>query len=142
MRHLSFGKKLSRDTKSRKALLANLANSLIIEGRVTTTLAKAKFAKPYVEKLVTQVKNDKLHKRRKLAAILTSKALKQLLELKTKFDERNGGYTRIVKQNPRRGDSAKMARLEFIKWEKSKSKESKTQKGKKKKSIKEESSKG
>ena len=79
MRHLVFGKKLSRDTNSRKALLVNLANSLIEEGRVTTTLAKAKFARPFVEKLVTYVKRDKLHKKRELATFLTKKAFRRLL---------------------------------------------------------------
>ena len=121
MRHLVFGKKLSRDTKSRKALLANLANSLIEEGRVTTTLSKAKFARPFVEKLVTKIKKNKLHKKRELAAFLTKKAFKNLLlDITPKLNDRSSGYTRIIKLGPRKGDSAPMARIEFINWEKSK----------------------
>ncbi|OGD89619.1 50S ribosomal protein L17 [Candidatus Curtissbacteria bacterium RIFCSPHIGHO2_02_FULL_40_17] len=121
MRHLVFGKRLSRDTASRKALLANLANSLIEEGRVTTTLAKAKFARPFVEKLVTYIKSNKLYKKRELAAFLTKKAFRRLLlDITPKLNDRTSGYTRIIKLGPRRGDSAPMARIEFLNWEKSK----------------------
>ena len=115
MRHQVFGKKLSRDTKARKALLANMAASLVTHGQLTTTLAKAKFAMPYVEKLVTLVKKNKLNSNRWLASALPQDAfIKLVQQLGPGFENRHGGYTRIVKLSTRRGDSAQMARLEFL----------------------------
>ena len=118
MRHQVFGKKLSRDTKARKALLANMAASLVTHGQLTTTLAKAKFAMPYVEKLVTLAKKNKLNSNRWLASTLPQDAFVKLVQqLGPGFEDRHGGYTRIVKLSTRRGDSAQMARLEFLEWE-------------------------
>ena len=70
MRHGIFGRRLSRDSNARKALLVNLANALFDKGALTTTLAKAKFARPFVEKLVTTAKKNKLHRNRFLASFL------------------------------------------------------------------------
>ena len=119
MRHRVFGRKLSRDINARKALLANLATSLLENGKLTTTVAKAKFARPYVEKLITSAKGNRLFANRKLATSLSSVAFKRLVgEIAPGFSERHGGYLRIVKQISRRGDNAQMARLELLEWDK------------------------
>ena len=118
MRHQVFGKRLSRDTKARKALLNNLANSLLLHGKITTTVAKAKFAKSHVEKMVTVAKKDRLAQSRILASSLNREAFLKLKDqIAPGFAERSGGYTRIIRLSPRRGDMAPMARLEFVKWE-------------------------
>jgi len=119
VRHKVFGKRLSRDTNARKALLKNLASSLIINGKITTTLAKARFARGYIEKLVTVAKSRKLSSHRKMASGLTNEALKKLVgEIGPGFAARPGGYIRIIKLEQRSGDAAQMARLEFLQWEK------------------------
>ena len=118
MRHAVFGRKLGRDTNSRKALLNNLAGKLIIHGSINTTLAKAKFVKPYVEKMVTDAKKERLALQRVLASHLPKAAFKRLSEeIAPGFKKRAGGYTRIVKLAVRRGDSAPMARIELVEWE-------------------------
>lgn len=119
MRHSVFGWRLSRDINARKALLANLASSLMENGKITTTLAKAKFVRAYVEKLVTSAKSDKLSTRRNIAAKITNQAFKKLIsEIGPGFSARPGGYTRIIKLEQRGGDAAPMARLEFVQMEK------------------------
>ncbi|OGD98053.1 50S ribosomal protein L17 [Candidatus Curtissbacteria bacterium RIFCSPLOWO2_01_FULL_38_11b] len=119
MRHAVFGKKLSRDVNSRKALLNGLASAILLNGQITTTLAKAKFASSYVEKLVTIAKKNKLSQNRFLASTLSSGAfLKLINEVGPHFEKRNGGYTRIIKLNKRRGDASQMAKLEFVDWDK------------------------
>ena len=121
MRHRVFGRKLSRDINARKALLSNLATSLIVNGKLETTVAKAKFARPYVEKLITSAKGDRLFANRKLASVLSPAAFKKLVgEIAPGFEKRHGGYLRIVKQITRRGDNAQMARLELLEWDKTK----------------------
>ncbi|KKR49558.1 MAG: 50S ribosomal protein L17 [Candidatus Curtissbacteria bacterium GW2011_GWA1_40_16] len=136
MRHAVFGRKLGRDTNSRRALLNNLAGALIIHGSVTTTLAKAKFVKPYVEKMVTSAKKDKLASKRILASYLKKAAFKKLTdEIAPGFDKRPGGYARIIKLTARRGDSAAMAKLEFLEWDKSKALSSKTKNNKVEKKV-------
>ena len=119
MRHAVYGSKLSRDIKTRKALLNNLANSLILHGSLKTTEAKAKFAAPYVEKIITLAKKNKLNANRRLASYLTHESfLKLTQEVAPGFNTRTGGYTRIIKLAPRNGDAAKMAKLELIAWHK------------------------
>ena len=120
MRHQKHGVKLGRDTKARKALARNLANSLFEKGQVTTTLAKAKFAKPYVEKLITQAKKKSLARSRILASKLQDQAFTNLTKkIGPYFSLRPGGYTRIVKFGlRRRGDAAPVARLELLEWAK------------------------
>ncbi|HLA03681.1 MAG TPA: 50S ribosomal protein L17 [Patescibacteria group bacterium] len=131
MRHRVFGRKLSRDINARKALLSNLATSLIVNGKLTTTVAKAKFAGSYVEKLITSAKGDRLFANRKLASVLSPAAFKKLVgEIAPGFSERHGGYLRIVKQITRRGDNAQMARLELLEWDKTKVKVPKVVKAK------------
>lgn len=121
MRHQRFGQKLSRDTNARKALQNNLASSLMIYGQVKTTIAKAKFVKGHVEKLITLAKKNKLSGNRDLASKINHSAfLKLVNEIGPGFEGRKGGYTRILKLQSRRGDSAEMARLELLEWDKTK----------------------
>lgn len=121
MRHRVYGRRLGRDVNSRKALLKNIANDLILRGKVRTTLAKAKFAQSHAEKLITAAKKTKLGQRRVIASTLTDKAFVRLVEeIAPGFEGRLGGYTRIVKLTPRVGDNASMARIELLEWDKSK----------------------
>lgn len=129
MRHAVYGRILSRDTKGRKSLLNNLASALFAHGQIMTTLAKAKFAKPYVEKMVSNAKGEKLYLNRKLASNLEGRAFSKLVnEIGPGFEKRQGGYTRIVRLNKRKGDDAQMARLELLEWDKTKVKVSKASK--------------
>jgi len=119
VKHLAFGRKLGRDTNARKALLANLASSLFINGAIVTTLVKAKFARPYVEKLITQAKSNKLTSKRLLASVLARQAFIKLnAEIAPGFAQKTSGYTRIIKLRPRAGDAAPMARIELLGQEK------------------------
>ena len=116
MRHARSGKKLGRDSAHRKALYSNLAGALITHGRIETTEAKAKAVKPYAEKMITLGKRDDLHARRLAMAELRSNDVvhKLFSEVAPRFTERNGGYTRIVKLDPRQGDAASMTLLELV----------------------------
>ncbi len=116
MRHRVKGKKLRRDTAHRRALLRNLVTSFLEKERIRTSLAKAKAARPLAEKMITLGKRDTLHARRRAERFIFRKVvLKKLFaELGPRFSERPGGYTRIVKIGPRRGDGADMALLELI----------------------------
>lgn len=117
MRHRVKTKTLSRDTDHRRALLKNLASSLVLNKKIVTTTAKAKFVKPYIEKLITKAKgganyNNVRYMRTKLIGEDTIKEI--LTEIGPKFASRNGGYTRIVKLANRGGDNAPMARIELL----------------------------
>jgi large subunit ribosomal protein L17 len=116
MRHLKAGFKLKRDGGARKALLRNLVTSVILEERITTTVPKAKAARPLVDKMITLAKKDTLHSRRQAAAILnTPEAVKKLFDkLGARFGQRNGGYTRIVRLGWRKGDGTETAKLELV----------------------------
>ncbi len=116
MRHGVKKPKLQRTASHRKALLANQACSLITHGRITTTLAKAKALRPYVEKLITLGKNGSLHARRQaLATLPQPKCVARLFgEIAEATAQRQGGYTRIVKLGQRKTDSAPMALIEII----------------------------
>src|SRR5579875_3343970 len=116
MRHRKAGVKLKRDISGRKALLRGLVTNVIEEERITTTVPKAKAARPLVERLITLAKEDNLNTRRKAAAFLTTKAsVEKLFEkLGPRFNQRNGGYTRIVKLGWRKGDGAETAKLELV----------------------------
>lgn len=119
MRHQVFGKKLGRDTNARKALRNNLAGALFSIGKVNTTLAKAKFAKPYIEKLITSASRNRLSTNRMIASHLPKDSLRRLLqEVGPAFLDKKGGYTRIIKIGRRLGDGAPMARLELLPIEK------------------------
>jgi len=101
-----------------RALLANMAAHLIISevGAITTTEAKAKALRPYVEKLVTKAKRGGLHDQRLVVSRIHDKdaAHKLFAEIGPRYAHRNGGYTRILKLGPRHGDNAPMARIEFV----------------------------
>ena len=116
MRHNRGGYKLKRDVGARKALLKGLVTSVIENERVVTTVPKAKAVKPLVEKMITLAKRDTLHSRRQAAAFLeTPAAVKKLFDkLGTRFGQRNGGYTRVVRLGWRKGDGAEQAMLELV----------------------------
>jgi large subunit ribosomal protein L17 len=116
MRHQRAGKKLGRDASHRKALYANLTGSLILHGRIKTTLAKAKAVRPIAETMITLGRRGDLHARRHAMAYLRSQEVVHQLfaDVAPRFTDRPGGYTRIVKIGPRPGDSAPMAYLEFV----------------------------
>lgn len=116
MRHRNYGRKLSRNTSHRRALLRNLVTSLILEERITTTLAKAKAARGIAEEMITLGKRGDLHARRLAAAYcMTAAAVKKLFDdVAKRYAGRSGGYTRIVKTGWRKGDGADTAVLELI----------------------------
>jgi len=116
MRHRKAGVKLKRDISGRRALLRGLVTNVIEEERITTTVPKAKAARPLVEKLITLAREDNVHKRRQAAAFLTTKesVVKLFEKLGPRFNQRNGGYTRIVKLGWRKGDGAETAKLELV----------------------------
>lgn len=116
MRHLKGGFKLGRNPAHRKAVLRNLAASLIEKNRIETTLAKAKAIKPIVEKMVTLGKSGTLADKRNALSYLYRRATVQVLfdEVAPRFMDRNGGYTRIIRTDFRKGDGAEMAILEFV----------------------------
>ena len=116
MRHGRGGFKLKRNVAARDSLLRGLVTSVIEEERIITTVPKAKAAKPLVEKMITLAKEDTLHARRQAAAFLrTPDSVKKLFDkLGTRFGQRNGGYTRVVRLGPRKGDGAEQAMLELV----------------------------
>ena len=116
MRHKVAGFKLKRPVDSRNSLLRNLITSVIEHERIVTTVPKAKAVRPWVEKMITLAKEDTLHSRRQAAMILrTPASVKKLFDtLGTRFGQRNGGYTRITKLGPRKGDGAEQAMLELV----------------------------
>ena len=116
MRHNKKFNHLGRTADHRQAMLANLAISLIMHKRITTTLAKAKALKKYVEPLVTRAKNDSTNSRRVVFSYLQNKeAIKELFgPIAEKVGDRPGGYTRIIKLGTRLGDAAAMAFIELV----------------------------
>lgn len=114
--------KLSRDSSSRKALFRDLVTDLFLYERIQTTQAKAKEVRSIAEKLITLAKRGDLHARRQVAAFVRRESLdgvqdaiqKLFSELAPRYAERPGGYTRILKLGPRRGDSAPMVYLELV----------------------------
>ena len=121
MRHRVAHRKLGRVTPHRKALLRNLATALFEKERIRTTLPKAKELRPFAERLITLAKreDDRLHARRLAARDLQDPAVvKKLFEsLGARFATRPGGYTRILRLGPRKGDGAEMAYLELVGYE-------------------------
>jgi large subunit ribosomal protein L17 len=116
MRHRKAGFKLKRNVSARRALLRGLVTNIIEEERITTTVEKAKAARPLVERMITLAKQDNLHARRQAAAfLLTPASVEKLFEkLGPRFNQRNGGYTRVVKLGWRKGDGAETAKLELV----------------------------
>src|SRR6202051_388385 len=116
MRHGKSGFKLKRDCGARNSLLKNLVTSVIEHERIITTVPKAKAAKPLVDRMITLAKRDTLHARRQAAAFLeTPASVKKLFDkLGTRFGQRPGGYTRIVRLGNRKGDGAEQAMIELV----------------------------
>ena len=116
MRHKKTGRKFSRTSSHRKAMFANMANALIEHERITTTDAKARDLRRYCEKLVTLGKKGTLAARRNAYARLRDNGSIDRLfgALAERYKDRHGGYTRMYKLGPRRGDNAPMAILEFV----------------------------
>ena len=116
MEHGKKNRKFGRETKQRGALMRGLANALINQGRIITSEAKAKSLKVYIEKLITKSKKaDLATKRLLISKIGPSSAAKLMTETGTRFQNRHGGYTRIIKLAPRTGDGAKLSIIEFLK---------------------------
>jgi len=116
MRHRVAHRKLGRRTEHRLSLLRNLAMGLILHERIRTTLAKAKELRPFAERLITLGKRETLHARRRALSILPREdAVAKLFDkLSARFATRPGGYTRILRLAPRRGDGAPMALIELV----------------------------
>lgn len=110
------GARLGGGAAHERLLLANLATALFANGRITTTEAKAKRLRPLAERLITFAKRGDLHARRRVLAIIRDKGVVHTLfaEIAPRYDNRHGGYTRIVKIGPRKGDNAPMAVIELV----------------------------
>lgn len=116
MRHGKKNNHLSRTDSHRKSMLSNMASSLILHKRITTTMAKAKALRVYVEPIITKSKNDTTHSRRTVFSYLKDKETVTILfrEVAEKVASRPGGYTRIIKLGNRLGDNASMALIELV----------------------------
>jgi len=116
VRHQRAGKKLGRDSAHRKALYSNLTGALIENGRIKTTVTKAKAVKPIAERMITLGRRGDLHARRQATAFLRSRDVVHRLfaDVAPRFKDRPGGYARIVRLGPRPGDAAEMAYLELV----------------------------
>ncbi|OGN27793.1 MAG: 50S ribosomal protein L17 [Candidatus Yanofskybacteria bacterium RIFCSPLOWO2_01_FULL_49_25] len=115
MYHRKRGRKFGRENKQRTALMRSLAVALIQKGRISTTLAKAKELRGYVEKLVTRSKNPTVATKRLLATDLDPSSVSKLVkDLGPKFKERSGGYIRIANLGARTSDGAAMAIIQFV----------------------------
>ncbi|WP_421918171.1 50S ribosomal protein L17 [Marinifilum sp.] len=129
MRHRKKFNHLGRKAAHRKAMLANMASSLILHKRISTTTAKAKALKMYVEPLITKSKNDTTHSRRVVFSYLKQKeAVTELFrEVSPKITTRSGGYTRILKSGNRLGDNAEMCYIELVDFNETYTTEKKTE---------------
>ena len=109
-------RKLGRETAHRKAMLRNLVTDLFREGRITTTECRAKEARREAEKMITLAKRGDLHARRQALAFIYDESVvtKLFEEIAPKYADRNGGYTRILKLGPRRGDNSESVFLELV----------------------------
>ena len=110
-------RKLGRTNKHRRSMLANLTKDVIMNGRIETTETRAKEVRKFVDKMITYGKDGSLVARRKALAFLQNDtvAVKKVFdELAPRYVKRNGGYTRIIKMGPRRGDAAEMAIIELV----------------------------
>ena len=119
MRHLKKGRKLNRTASHRKALMSNMACSLIKHKHITTTLPKAKEVQKYVERLVTYAKKNNVHGRRLILKKVKGSYKKEIAntlihEIAPNYESRSGGYTRIIKVGNRKNDDAKVSILEFV----------------------------
>jgi large subunit ribosomal protein L17 len=116
MRHGIKGRKLNRTSSHRSAMLANLACALVKHEQIKTTLPKARELRPYIEKMVTRARGATLHDRRILFSLLRDDVIveKLISTLGARYQDRPGGYTRIIKAGFRYGDAAPLAYIEFV----------------------------
>lgn len=116
MRHRKVSRKLGRDTEHHKAILRNLVTDLLKHGKIITTLAKAKELRRVADKMITLAKKGDLSSRRRALAFIRDKGIVRKLfsELREKYLDRSGGYTRVIKIGPRRGDASFMAMVELV----------------------------
>lgn len=119
MRHAVHGRKLGRTSAHRRAMFRNQLASLVEHERIITTLEKAKELRPIFEKNITQGKRGTVHARRRVRRWLSDRSLVKKLfdDIAPRFEDRPGGYTRITKLGPRKGDGAEMAILELVDYE-------------------------
>lgn len=113
---MAGSRKLGRDTAHRRAMLRGMVTYLLEHGRIETTVTRAKEVRSAAEKMITTAKRDDLHAKRQVYAFITKEtvAKRTLDDIAPKYKDRNGGYTRIIKIGPRRGDAAEMAIIELI----------------------------
>ncbi len=113
---MAGNRKLGRPTDHRMAMLRAMVTFLLENGKIETTVARAKEVGPLAEKMITLGKKNTLASRRQALGFITKEAVvaKLFSEIAPKYDQRNGGYTRIIKTGPRRGDSAEMAVIELV----------------------------
>ena len=114
--YMALQRKLGRPTDQRLAMIRNLVTSLLKEGRMETTVTRAKETRRLAEKMITLAKRGDLHARRQVMAFVYDETVVKNLfdEIAPKYKERNGGYTRILKLGPRRGDAAEMVIIELV----------------------------
>ena len=113
---MAYQRKLGRPTDQRRAMLRNLTTSLLENGRIQTTFMRAKEVQKIADKMVTLGKTNTLHTKRQALSYITKRDVVSKLfnDIAPKYAERNGGYTRVIKMGPRRGDAAEMAVLELV----------------------------
>jgi len=115
MRHRAKGRKLGRVKKIRRALIKSLAVNFVRDEKIKTTEAKAKELRPYIEKMITKGIRGGLNNRKFVVSRIGAVAAKKIFErIAPKYKERRGGYTRIIKMQPRKGDAARMAIIELV----------------------------
>lgn len=110
------GRKLGRTTDQKRAMMRAMVTYLLENGQITTTVTRAKEVRSAAEKIITIGKKDDLHSKRQVYAYVTKESVSKKLfdEIAPKYADRNGGYTRIVKIGPRRGDAAEMAIIQLV----------------------------
>ena len=110
------GTRLGGGPSQEKAMMANLAGSLFWEEQITTTITRAKSVRPLAEKLITKARKGDLHSRREILKVIEDAEIVTKLfdDIAPRYTDRQGGYTRIVRIGPRRGDSAEMAMIELV----------------------------
>ena len=119
MRHQKRGRKFNRTASHRKAMMSNLASALIIHKRIRTTDAKGKELRGFIDRLVTYAKQEDVHARRLIQRRIQGKRAKQIAnilihDIAPTYQNRNGGYTRLIKLNNRKNDNAPVSMIEFI----------------------------
>ena len=143
MRHAKKGRKLNRTSSHRKALLSNLACSLVMHKNIKTTDAKAKELKPFIERLVSYAKKNDLHGRRLIQKNIKGRLSKNIAnvlihDIAPLYKDRKGGYTRIIKLDNRKNDNAQISIIEFVDLEIVNKDESEKKSNKNKETISEE----